>query len=424
MRYLVVTIEGGGNIPPVLHTIKTLVQRGHTVFLLSEPWFNELAAACGANFIAFREHFTKTDRNQDIMEDWKDRNNSFKNAIFGPAPVVARETFEAIRAHGIDALIADVLVPGALIAAEAAAIPRAMLFHMPEYLPGPNRAPGGLGIKPMHNTIGRLRDRLLGRIFHLVFDQYLPVMNSIRDTYQLPRIAHVSDLFHSADLRIIQTSPAFDFPILPAPANVRYTGPVLDDPDWTEPWQNPWPAGDQRPLVVVSLSTTFQNQQAVIGRCIDALGQLPVRGLVTLGPAMAAENFRAPENVRIVSNASHAQIFPHAACIITHAGHGTVMRALANGVPMVCLPMGRDKDDNAVKVAYHGAGLQLSPKATAAQISKAVSKILGNADYRDKAQKLGAQIRHDANSEALTAALDELGSKAATGHTAFTARQQ
>ena len=43
-------------------------------------------------------------------------------------------------------------------------------------------------------------------------------------------------------------------------------------------------------------------------------------------------------------------MFPDAAAVVTHAGHGTIMRALAHGIPLLCLPMGRDQDDNAARV--------------------------------------------------------------------------
>jgi len=37
-------------------------------------------------------------------------------------------------------------------------------------------------------------------------------------------------------------------------------------------------------------------------------------------------------------------VFPLADLVITHAGHGTLMRALSHGLPLVCLPMGRDQN--------------------------------------------------------------------------------
>jgi len=194
---------------------------------------------------------------------------------------------------------------------------------------------------------------------------------------------------------LIQTLEAFDFPIKPALSNVRYVGPILDDPDWTAPWRNPWPADDRRPLVVASLSSTFQNQQDALQRIIAALGSLDVRGLVTLGPAMAGVAFDLPSNVLALPSVSHAQVFPHAATVLSHAGHGTVMRGLANGLPLLCLPMGRDQDDNAARVAAHGAGLRLKPSAKPQQIARAVQQLLDQPDYRRQAQRLGQLIAED-----------------------------
>lgn len=407
MKYLIVTIEGGGNIQAILHVVKKLKLKGHEVFILSEPWFKNLAEVHGATFIPFKEFFTKTNRTDDIMQDWKNKNNAF-NVIFKSSEIVVQESIEVIKENNIHVLIADLLTPAALIAAEVMKIPGVLLFHTPEYLPGLNRPPGGLGLLPGNSMFSRVRNHLLKRVFNIIFDRYLKLMNSVRAKYNLKKLKHTSDLLHNADLRIIQTSKAFDFPIIPAPANVRYTGAVLDDPDWVEPWQNPWPLNDQRPLVIVSLSSTFQNQKQVIENCIEALGTLPVRALVTLGPAMENEIFQTPENVKIVKSASHAQIFPHASCIITHAGHGTVVRALTNGVPLICLPMGRDQNDNAAKVVYRGAGIKLSPKASPQKIGNAVLKILSDAAYKENAVKLGKVIKYDAEQDTLIKELESV----------------
>lgn len=406
MNVLVVTIEGGGNMPPVLNLIRQLVDRGHRVTVMCEPCQKESVGRTGATSILFREYFTRTDRNVDISEDWKSKNNFFENVIFGPAQVVVRETLENIKSCKADLLIVDVLLLPGLIAGEAAGIPRVALFHFPEYLPGPNRPPGGLGLAPGRNVIGRIRDRFLGKVFDMVFNKWRGKINTIRKDLHLPAVGNTTDILHKADMRIIQTSRTFDFPILPVPLNVCYSGPVLDDPDWVLPWENPW--DDDRPLVVVSLSSTFQNQKKAIGNCIQALGALDVQGLVTLGPAMEAEQFTVPENVKVISNGSHAQIFPHAACVVTHAGHGTVMRALSNHVPLVCLPMGRDQDDNAARVVHHKAGIGLSPRAGARRIRQAVSKILQDNSYKENARRLGEKIIADAGSGDIISELERL----------------
>ena len=101
-------------------------------------------------------------------------------------------------------------------------------------------------------------------------------------------------------------------------------------------------------------------------------------------------------NVEVVSSAPHSAVLEHAAAVVTHGGHGTVIKALAAGVPMVVLPHGRDQLDNAVRVSSRGAGVKLKKTATSAQIARAVSTVLADPAYRQSAAALGAVIRRDA----------------------------
>ncbi len=99
-----------------------------------------------------------------------------------------------------------------------------------------------------------------------------------------------------------------------------------------------------------------------------------------------------PDNVVVVNSAPHSQVFPHASLVITHAGHGTIMRALANGLPLICLPMGRDQNDNAVKVVYHKLGMHLSPNAGAGRIRKAVVRVLDDVTFAQNARNFQKDI--------------------------------
>jgi MGT family glycosyltransferase len=256
-----------------------------------------------------------------------------------------------------------------------------------------------MGLLPSNSRLGALRDKLLTKIFYRVINQYLPALNTVREAFSLPLYSSLPDIYHQADLRLIQTSKVFDAPITPAPTNVRYVGPVLDDPAWSNSEYELWPKDDMRPLVVVSLSTTFQNQLAVLKKIISAVAGMPVRCLVTLGPAMSKESFEAPENVILLSAIPHNYIFPEADAVVTHAGHGTVMRALAHGLPLVCMPMGRDQIDNAALVAHHGAGLKLRSSASANQIQKAIKRALDEPSFTKGAQTLQKHIRSDAKAD-------------------------
>ena len=110
---------------------------------------------------------------------------------------------------------------------------------------------------------------------------------------------------------------------------------------------------------------------------------------------LSPADFAAPANVVVTAHAPHSQVFPHAAAVITHCGHASTLRPLMAGVPLVCLPLGRDQPDNAARVTERGAGLRVSPEAPADDIAKAIWTVLSEPGYRAAARALGARIAAD-----------------------------
>ncbi len=160
--------------------------------------------------------------------------------------------------------------------------------------------------------------------------------------------------------------------------------------------------------MLVSFSTTFQNQGDAVQRALDAVATLPVRGLVTLGPALEASAFRAPDNAVLCARAPHQAVMQEAAAVVSHGGHGTVIRALANGVPLLVMPMGRDQNDNAVRVTARGAGESLDPKAAADTIREALARVVFEPSYRRAAQSLKAAIAAEMASSPIVSILEEV----------------
>jgi MGT family glycosyltransferase len=174
---------------------------------------------------------------------------------------------------------------------------------------------------------------------------------------------------------------------------VKYVGPILDDPAWAGgSWSPPWPADNRDPLVLVALSSTFQNQVTVLTRIAAALSGMRVRALITLGPALDPGTIRTSANVVCVPTAPHGLIIPHAAAVITHNGHGTTLKALAAGVPLVCIPMGRDQNDTAARVVARDAGVRIRPGASPESIRQAVERVLNDPRYRAGARRLQEAI--------------------------------
>src|SRR5215813_12628284 len=184
--------------------------------------------------------------------------------------------------------------------------------------------------------------RWAAAVTNAAFRTAMPSLNRTRAEAGLPPVRDLPDLMGRADRILVCSSPSFDFAPGSVPANVCYVGPQLED----EPGEDSggrWADEPGQPLVLVGLSSTVMRQEELLQRAADALGQLPVRGLVTTGPAVDPAMISAPDNVTVTRWARHADVLPHCSAVITHGGHGTVMKALIDGVPLIVVPLGRDQ---------------------------------------------------------------------------------
>jgi UDP:flavonoid glycosyltransferase YjiC (YdhE family) len=252
-------------MPPALHLIRQLIERGHSVHVLGDPVSEKEFCHAGASFAPFRRAPHRIDLNSasDPLRDWEAKNPKQALAIirdrllFGPALGFAEDTLEQIHRYRPDALAIMDFTFGAMMAAERANIPAAVVApHILTY-PVHGRPPFGPGLLPARNVLERLRDRIISSLSLRELSKGLPQFNAARQKLGLDPVNEVFDQVKRVSRVLVLTSPALELPGGPLPANVRYTGPVLVDPPWTEPWAGPWPTGDRDPLVLVGLSTTF-----------------------------------------------------------------------------------------------------------------------------------------------------------------------
>jgi UDP:flavonoid glycosyltransferase YjiC (YdhE family) len=157
----------------------------------------------------------------------------------------------------------------------------------------------------------------------------------------------------------------------------------------------------------VSLSTLEQGQATLMESILAALAPLPVRAIVTLGPALAAARFTAPPNVMLERFVPHGSVLPRATAMITQCGLGTVMKALAHGVALVCIPLVGDQAENAARIEALGAGVRLPSDADPSRIRKAIEQVLTERRFRVAAQRFADAV---AGEDPVQAAVDEIQS--------------
>jgi MGT family glycosyltransferase len=417
--YLFAHWEGGGNTPPMLGVARRLVERGHRVHILSDLCHAAEVQAIGAGFSAWTRVPPRPDKSPlyDPLKDWEAKSpiemlGRLRDRMFvGRAGDYAHDVLDALQRVPADAIVTSEMLLGVMAAAERAKVPCVALASNVYLFPRPGVPPFGPGFQPMRGPIGRVRDWVVRTMALRVIGRGTADYNTMRRDLGLAPVSHPFDQLRTVARSVVLTSAAFDFPASEPEPHLVYAGPWLEDPQWVESWTSPWSADDRRPLVIVGFSTTFQNQAGVLQRVIAALGALPVRAVVTIGPAIDRGAFTAPPNVHVCASAPHRVLLRDAALTITHAGHGTVIRSLAAGVPVLCMPMGRDQNENAARVAARGVGLRLSPGATVEAIQRAARTLLDDPGYRARAAALGAQIVEDARRSPAIDVLEEIASR-------------
>lgn len=100
---------------------------------------------------------------------------------------------------------------------------------------------------------------------------------------------------------------------------------------------------------------------------------------------------------------------PHCDLVVSHAGSGTFLSALALGLPQLCLPQGADQFLNAASITSTGAGLCLMPgEATADAVREAASRLLDEGSFRQAASQIGRSIAQMPSVDEVTGVLERL----------------
>lgn len=414
VNFLFTTWEGGGNVTPALEVVRKLVAAGHRVRVMSEECNRPESENAGAEFIAWTRAPSRKDRTPEsqTFRDWAEETpqdaliSVIRDVWCGPALAYAQDTIEELQREPADLVVTCEGLFGVMAGCESVGQKLATLSPNISLTPLPGVPPLGPGLAPARNEEERAMHAEMTKGLVAMFDSGLPALNAARAELGLGALEHLLDQFDAAKVELLATARAFDFPTDSLPAKVRYVGPQIGDPHWAKPWTSPWPASDERPLVTVGFSTTFQNHAGVLQNVIDALAPLPVRVLVTLGGSIKESDLRPSGNCVLVESAPHSVVMREAAAVVTHGGHGTTMRALLSRTPMLVIPHGRDQNDNAARVAERGAGLSLMPDASVEAIRDACSRLLNDPSFSEAAKRLGDLVAAEADNSAVVQELE------------------
>ena len=85
---------------------------------------------------------------------------------------------------------------------------------------------------------------------------------------------------------------------------------------------------------------------------------------------------------------------PRASAVICHGGHGTVARALTEGVPVLVSPRAGDQAENGARISWAGAGVMVPQRLLgAASLRSATRKLLREPGFVERARELAEWSR-------------------------------
>jgi UDP:flavonoid glycosyltransferase YjiC (YdhE family) len=353
MRALVVTWGPGGNLPPLLAAARLLVARGHEVTMLASAETRAAAEQAGLPVVGLRRS-----PDPDVRVAFEAQAERMMSTAAGAA--IALDTRDAIDELRPDLMVADCMLPAALAAGEAAATPTASVVH---FLYG-----------------------LARQVMLRTGDSWTTDLHTLAQTRRALGLAPLESglaAWERPDLLLV-TAPDWLDVEADAPAHVVHAGPLGVKV----------PPARERTRVLLTFSTTVMGgQPGLIERLGAAVAEFGgLHPTLTLGPAVGRDAVHVPDAVEVLAFADHDRLLPECALVVSHGGLGTVLRALAHGVPQLILPLGRDQAFNASRVEALGAGIALPLDASPQRIRAALSTLGSSASFRAAAVRAGERI--------------------------------
>lgn len=369
-RVLIYTSPARGHLYPIMDTALALQAQGHEVIVQTLPEERAAVTAAGLGhrsispavsnlMLADYAGSNPLSQLRRTLECWSER-----------APHEVSDLRVAAADLDPDLLVVDANCWGAAAFAEARPGPWAMFLPYVLPVPSPQTPAFGPGFAPPRNAVERSRDRIVWAVQRKVAAPAVRRLNGLRANLGVPSLRSVPDIYQRADSLIYLTAEPFEYSRREWPPAVHQVGPGL----WAPPGDVPsWLADLPRPRVLVSVSTEFQNDGAIVTAALAGLAEEPGSVIVT-SAAIDPDQFTAPSGkTRIERYLPHAAVVPEMDVVVTHGGMGTVQRALAAGVPLVVVPWGRDQSETAQRVLRCQAGTVVRPgKLTPASLRRAV----------------------------------------------------
>ncbi len=306
------------------------------------------------------------------------------DAVARTSVMVCRDLPAAIRAAGVDALLVDQMEPAGGAVAEHLGVPFVTVCNALAINRDPIAPPPFTPWSYRDGLAARLRNRIGYAVSDWLTSPITRVVAEYRRQWKLRALATPDESF-STLAQICQMPQAFDLPRHALPPCFAYVGPLRRESPADVPF--PWDRLDGRPLVYASLGTLQNSREPLFRIFAEACRGLDVQLVISHGGGLTEAQAQAlPGDPLVVSYAPQTALLAKAALTITHAGLNTVLDSLANGVPIVTVPITYEQPAIARRVEWVGAGKSIALEGlTPDRLRHVVTTVLRDAQARERA---------------------------------------
>lgn len=384
-----------GHYNPLLVLARTLAARGHSVTFFHMADAERVVAGKGADFAAVGA----ADYPAGALDAYVQR-LAAPTGLFGllgtlkataaQTDMLCRDLPGAFRTLGIEAVIADQTEAAGTLVARHLGLPvvstaTALLLNReigvpPPFVPWPYDA----------SEQGAFWNKGGYQITDLLMKPMRRVLEKHGAAFGLDPFA---DGGFSPVLTVAQMPKGLDFPRRELPATFHYGSPWRDAAAIPQA-EAPLPEAAGKPLVFCSLGTLQGARGDLFLKVAQAARDLDVRLLVAHGGLLAdGEVARLSQLAEVRAFVPQQEVLRRCAAAVLHCGMNTVLDALAEGVPLVAMPIAFEQPATASRLAYAGvAEVVPAGRASRRRLARALGAVLGKPDYRAAAARIAGEM--------------------------------
>jgi UDP:flavonoid glycosyltransferase YjiC (YdhE family) len=410
MNILFASMPADGHFNPLTGLAVHLRSKGHDVRWYTGPSYADKLAKLGVPHFPFER---ATDVNGENLAE---RFPEYSKLGLGPKAIAFAlekvffgnleeqlHDITAVRARfAFEAIVFDSAFYAGRLVSEKLGVAAYPIWPGPTPAPISKQAPPPFfGLKPARGPLGKMRDWVVEKMVASSMKGGVGIWDDLRAREGLPPFrGSLMDVHNDTSRAMFMIgAPGLDFPRSDWPKNMRFVGALM--PHKKPGGALPPPVAEKLARyagrVIVVSQGTIDNRDAnkLFVPSLEALSSGERLVVVATGGRHTEElRRRFPQEQALVEDwIDFDLLMPHASLFVCNGGYGSVMHALAHGVPLLVAGKLEAKNDINARLDYRGLALDLrTERPTPKQIARGVERVLGDRRYRENVARLRAEL--------------------------------